>query len=521
MSITETRPPAEDVGTTPEGDGADVTEARGLAGWLTTVDHRRIGRLFIGTAIISLVAGSVIGAILGAERIDTGLSILDSDTFGQIYSFHGELATFGFLVPLLLGLATAIVPLQVGSPDIAFPRGSATAFWTHLVGLCVLVGAYAANGGPTGGSAVAVDLHLLAIGLLNLATLIALVSILTTILTLRAPGMRLDRAPLFSWSLLTGGGLALLTIPVLLADLTVAYVAHHFGGADAAASGGTSGLGWFSSVPQVYVLAVPAAGIAAEVVPVFARRALKPHAAGLVLLGLLAAVGFGAFAQVPDVRDDFLYVVMGIAAVLPALALLGLLGDTLRRGSPKLQAPLLLAVGSVLLLFLGALAGGIGVIDPLDLQGTTWDAGQMHLVLYGGATLGAFAGLWYWAPKVWGVTLGESAGKAVFALTLLGVLLLALPDLVNGAVNDVPLGAADFDDDSLTVTMNVLSTIGGVLGVLGVLVAFGDLLGRVVRRSGRPAGDDPWGGHTLEWRPEGAPVSAVTSPTPLLAGDPA
>jgi cytochrome c oxidase subunit 1 len=508
LSITETRPPAADVESTPEGDRGDAVEARGLAGWLTTADHRRIGRLFIGMAILSLVAGGVLGALLDVERIDTGLSILDGDTFGQIYSLHGELAVFGFLVPLFLGVATAIVPRQVGSPEIAFPRGSATAFWLHVVGLAVLVGAYLADAR----SAEAVDLHLLALGLLNVAALIALISIMTTVVCLRAPGMRLDRTPAFSWSVFVGGGITLLAIPVMLARLVESYVDHHFGGHEA-----VIGVSWFVAVPQIYALVVPAAGVAAEVVPVFARKALRNHVAVIAILGLSAALGFGGFAQADLVRDDLLYVAVGIAALLPALALLGLLADTLRQGTPLLRAPLLLGVGAVFLLFLGALAGAIGVIDPLALQGTTWISGQLHLTLYGGATMGAFAALWYWAPKLWGVQLGEGAGKAVFALTLLGALLLAVPDLVNGLVNDLPLAAADFDDDSLTVAMNVLSTAGAVLAVLGVLVAVSDLLSKTVRGTGRRAGDNPWGGHTLEWRPDDAPVVAVTSSTPLLA----
>jgi cytochrome c oxidase subunit 1 len=513
LSITETRPPAVDVETNPAGDAGETPEARGLAGWLTTPDHRRIGRLYVGTALLSLLVAGVVGALLGAERVDTGLSILDSDTFGQVYSIHGELAVFGFLVPLFLGVATAIVPRQVGSPDIAFPRGSATGYWTYLVGLAVLVGAYLADGGVTGDEPTAVDLHLLALGLLNVATLIALVSILATIVSLRAPGMTLERAPLFSWAFFAGGGMALLAIPVLLARLLEAYVGHHFGGAEAV----SADVSWFFAVPQLYVLAVPAAGVAAEAVAVFARKPLRLHLAGVVILGAMAVLSFGAFAEVEDVRDDFLYVALGIAAVLPPLALLGLLADTVRQGTPVLRAPLLLGLGAAFLLFLGALAGGVAVIEPLDLQGTTWISGQLHLTLYGGATLGAFAALWYWAPKLWGVELSDGAGKAVFALSLLGALALAVPDLVTGLVQDLPLAATDFDDESLTVTMNVISTIGAALAVLGALVAAAE----VARRAARPSRaaavpDDPWGGHTLEWRADDAPVVAVTSPTPLL-----
>jgi cytochrome c oxidase subunit 1 len=153
-----------------------------------------------------------------------------------------------------------------------------------------------------------------------------------------------------------------------------------------------------------------------------------------------------------------------------------------------------------------------------------WEAGQAHLVLYGAGVLGAFAGLWWWAPKLWGVHLGEWAGRGVFALTLLGALGLAVPDLVAGLLDDQPLLSAGPNDQTLTEVMNVLSAAGGIAGVLGLLLAFGDLLGNVVRRRGRPAPDDPWGAGTLEWATTSPPppdnfaepLPVVTSPTPLL-----
>jgi cytochrome c oxidase subunit 1 len=280
-------------------------------------------------------------------------------------------------------------------------------------------------------------------------------------------------------------------------------------------------------VPQVYLLTVPVAGVAAEVVPPLTASRLRSHDAALVIIGALGALGIGAYAQDPDTFDDLLYVGVGLAAVLPPLALLGLLGDAGRRGRPSLRAPLLLAGGGLVLLFLGALAGGLLVIDPLELHGTVWEAGQAHLVLYGAAVLGAFAGLWWWAPKLWGVHLGEWAGRGVAALTLLGALGLAVPDLLAGLLDDQPLLSPGPNGETLTEVMNVLSAAGGIVGALGVLVALGDLLSKVGRRRGRPATDDPWGAGTLEWAttspppPDNfaGPLPAVTSATPLLDRD--
>ncbi|MGI8758002.1 MAG: cytochrome c oxidase subunit I, partial [Acidimicrobiales bacterium] len=476
----------------------------GLAGWFTTSDHKRIGRLYLVTSLAFLVVGSVVGAILGIERIESGLQLLGDDTFSQVYTLHGEVAVLLFLVPFFLGLATYLVPLQLGAPDVAFPRGSATAYWAYVVAGATLLASYAANGGATGGSQVGADLYLLSLAVLAVATGLALVSILTTIVTLRAPGMTMLRAPLFSWSLLVGGGLTLLATPVLLARLIELYIQHHFTGEFVVGTYG--GISWFWAVPQVYLLAVPAVGVAAEIVPVLARCRLRHHESGIVVIAATGLLGFGAWAQVDASFDDLLYVVAGLAAVLPALALLGILGDTVRRGALVRKAPLLMALGAVVHLFLGALAGAVSTISALELRGTAWEAAQLHYTLYGGAVLAAYAALWFWAPKIWGVHLGEGAGMATFLLTFWGAILLAAPDLFGGLVSDRSLMFVQSDEGFLTTALNGISALGGAMGVLGVLVVVGDLFNRVGRHAGTRAIGDPWGGPTLEW--------ATTSPPP-------
>jgi cytochrome c oxidase subunit 1 len=258
-------------------------------------------------------------------------------------------------------------------------------------------------------------------------------------------------------------------------------------------------IGWFWSVPQVYLLVVPAAGVALEIVPVLARTRFRIHAVALIVLGLLGVVGIGAWAQVPQTFDDLLYVAIGIAPVLPALALLGLSADTLRGGRPVFKAPLLFAMGTLLMILLGAVAGALQVIDPLDLHGTVWEAGQMHLLLLGAGTLGGFGALWWWAPKLWGTRLSEGAGVLTFLAVFLGTLLLAVPDLVNGMANDLPLGRTTFDDGGSVKALNGLSAAGGILVAVGALIAVLALLASA-RRRGRAA-EDPWGGQTLEWNP--------------------
>lgn len=517
MAMTETRPAPEaaPVATSPSAPA----DRPGLVGWFSTSDHKRVGRMFIATSLLFLLVSGVVGELLAIERASAGLDLFDGNDFAQVWTFHGESALWLFLVPMLLGIATFVVPLQVGSPEIAFPRGSAVAYWAYLVFGGLLIGAYLADGGPTGSEFGAVDLHLLALAGLTVAMLVGVVSVVTTALTMRAGGMTLMDIPLFTWSVVVGGSLTLLTAPVLLARLALLYVTHHFGGSyDLNDYGAVS---WMFSVPQVYLVAVPAAGVALEIVPVVARRPLRAHGAAMVVVALLGVIGLGAWAQVPSTFDDVLYVAIGLAAILPALALLGLLADTLRTGRPDPRAALLFAIGSVLLLLAGAVVGGLSAIDGLDLRGTVWETAQVHLVLGGAAWLGALAALWWWAPKVYGAVLSDAAGVLVFLATFLGVIALAVNDLVNGLGNDTALRAVGEEALGDAESLNVLGAIGGGLVALGAVLVVLVLLG-TLRGGGVPA--DPWGGYTLEWSTTSppppsnfsAPVPPVSSPTPLL-----
>lgn len=512
-------------GDAPGDEPAPVPEPSGLAGWFTTADHKRTGRLYLVTALVFLLVGSALGALLGTERIDSGLELLTSDTFEQVYTLHGEVAVLLFLVPFFLGLATYLVPLQVGARDIAFPRGSVTAYWAYVVAGSTLLAAYVANGGPDGASRVGTDLYLLSLALLVLATGLALVSILTTVVALRAPGMSMVRAPLFTWSMLVGGGLTLLASPVLLARLVELYIQHHFTD-DFAGPGAYNLVSWFWSVPQVYLLAVPAVGVVAEVVPVLAGRRLRRHESGIAVIAATGLVGFGAWAQVGEAFDDLLYVVAGLAAVLPALALLGIVGDALRRGRFSRRAPLVLALGAAVHLLAGAVTGALSVIPALELRGTAWEAAQIHFTLFGGAGLAAYAALWYWAPKIWGVHLSDGAGVATAILTFVGVALLAAPDLVRGLSLEERTMFVQFEGTS-SEALSAISAAGGALAALAVLVVIADLVLRAGRRTGTRAIGDPWEGQTLEWTTSSppppanfsGPLPAVTSPYPAADGD--
>jgi heme/copper-type cytochrome/quinol oxidase subunit 1 len=506
----------------------------GLAAVVGSGDPRTIGKLFVGTSLLFLLASGVAGTLVGVEQFQSDSSeIFGADTALRVFTLHSTAGLFLGVLPLLLGLATAVVPLQVGAPTVAFPRASAAAYWTWLVSGGVMLSTYALDGGPFGSDSDAVALYALALIAVIVALTVATISVVTTVLTLRAPGMSLRRAPLFSWSMLVGGSVWLLVLPVQAAMLLLAYLDMRYG---PNAFGGASLLydriAWVFWQPTVYVVAVPALGIIADIVPVFARRRHQRHKVAMVLLGLAASFGFGAWAQVGVTMDGGgsapwvgggPWQVIGVVAVLPVLGLLGLWTVTLVAGRPKLGTPLVLAMLSGLLVFLG-IAGGIGtVIVALDLDGTTWMTAQALLVLIG-TVVAALAGVAFWAPKLYGKLLPDGLVRLGGTLMTLGALVAAVPLAIAGSIGQARFVAGGIDsvasgDVSTVESLDLVSAIGLGVTVLGALLVGAALL---ARRRGDGPGDDPWEGHTLEWTTSSPPpignfatVPAITSEAPL------
>jgi heme/copper-type cytochrome/quinol oxidase subunit 1 len=491
----------------------------GLAAVVGSGDPRTIGKLFVGTSVLFLLASGVAGALVGIESFDTASSdLLGAETTLRMLTLHSTAALFLGVLPLMVGLATAVVPLQVGASTLAFPRASAAAYWVWLVSGALVLSTYAIDGGPFGTDLDAVALYVAALIAVIVALAVALISVVTTVITLRAPGMTLRRTPLFSWSMLVGGTAWLLTLPALAAGLLLGYLDLRYGQQFLGGSGGIyDRVAWLFWQPTLYLVAVPALGVIADVVPVFARRRHQRHAAAMFLIGLLAAVGFGAWAQVGATIDgsgspapwlgEGPWIVVGFVAVVPVLGLLGLWTATLAKGKVRLGTPLVLSLLAGLLVFLGVAAGGATVIGALDLDGTTWMTAQATLVVLGSAVAG-LAGVAFWAPKLYGKLLPDALTRLGGTVVFLGALVAAIPLAVAGAFSQSRLVAAGAetvaaDDLELVEVLNLVSGIGLAVAVLGGLIV---ALALARRPSGDP-GDDPWEGHTLEW--------ATTSPAPV------
>jgi cytochrome c oxidase subunit I+III len=520
MALTDTRPESGTVGTT--SPGTEVTSPVNLLG---TGDHKAIGITYVVIALVFGVVGWIATALWGAHEVGDK-NFLSADAATTLYSGGHVGLVLMVIIPLLLGLATYVVPLQVGANTIAFPRAASAALWTWLLSGGVFIVANAIDGGIGGGRGKAADLGLLALLGMILAIVFATVSVITTAVALRTPGMSLDRAPFFTWATLVGGSIWLLTLPVLAANVVLIYVDHRYGRPSdyGVPASQWAQISWLIGQPQIYAFMIPGLGIISDIVATLAgvRQANR----GLVYVGIggFAVLSVGAWAQpyfYTKVQDDAVYAGMALLIVLPVLLLLAAWGTSVRSGKMSAKSPLALALASGVLLLLAVVAGALYVITPLKLRETAvYSAGQYALVVAAVLTA-AIAGLMYWAPKMTGRFAADGMGKLNVLVLFGGGVLAGLPLVLLGFATRFT-GLADAAD-----FLHVVSVAGAALLALGVLLG---LVALVTTSHGPSVDADAWGtGQSLEWACPSPPppgnfgeLAVVRSPEPVLdAAEPA
>lgn len=513
MTMTEIRP--DEVSSHIASGQPPLAPARGPLDWVTSSDHRRIGQLYVVLSLLLGVGSVVVAALAGLERLDPAQEIFDNAGL-QLASLAALAVPFATVMPLLAGLGIAIIPQQVGARTVAFPRMAALSLWTWLGGVGLMIGAYAANGGPGGGDSDGVELFLLALGIVAAGLCMAAVCIGATVLTLRAPGMYLDRTPYFAWGSMVGAVLTVLTLPVLMAVLILLYIDHRYA---RVLFGGNAGvwehISWVVRQPSTLIVALPALGILADVLPVAARARQQLAGAVYVVLGLAGVFAFGAWAQdaiAPEVRTELLFFVVSLVAMLPVVAIMGLGGLTLKSGKPQVSAPLIASLLGGLMLLAGVVNGAlVGLefldVDDLSIVGTTAEMSQADFIYLGSLLIG-LGGLVFWAPKLFGRRLPDTPMRGLVTLGFLATAAAALPNIVSAYLDQQPAYVTGgFSDGDGTEVLNAISAGGFALWGLVLLGAV--LLVLKELATGSPDDSDPWGGHTLEWAE--APVTGVVS----------
>ena len=519
-------------------------------------DHKSVGRMWIGASLLFLVLISILGIVTNLERLSLGSAEIfgTNATYFQGWVLYRTGAIFLVALPLFIGIATSIVPLQVGSPSIAFPRLAAASFWAWLVGAIVhIISVFGADGGLGPANATRTEgtlMTLTSLGFIIIALLAASMCIATTIIALRPAGMNLQRVPVFSWSMLVATSVWMLSLPILIANLIFAYT--DLQGREPIAFGNRdelwTNLEWAWAQPQIYAYAIPVLGVVAEIIPTLTKQRQVGRDVVLTFIGLFGLLSFGAWAQSalsvgadpvfqnPDlpesaqgrfIYEEALFVLFALAIAIPLLGLLGGMADMLRRGKfPKPSAAMAGAMMGPTILLLAVIAGEVRAFpffwealhdDHVLLSSAT---AQVTLV-FGAVIASAIGALGYWSPKIFGGFTADAIGMLGATALFAGAGLAGLADMVSAFAGQPDISLEAVDNGTIE-TMNVVAFIGVAIMAGGALAAIGLILPAI--RSSELLPDDPWDGQTLEWTtpsppPVGnfiEPIAKVRSAEPLL-----
>ncbi|MEU2900429.1 cytochrome c oxidase subunit I [Streptomyces sp. NPDC007056] len=489
--------------------------------WMTTTDHKTIGTLYLCTSFAFFVFGGILALVMRAELARPGLQIVSNEQFNQAFTMHGTIMLLMFATPLFIGFANWIMPLQIGAPDVAFPRLNMFSYWLFLFGSLIAVSGFLTPDGAASfgwfaytplsdvvrSPGMGGDLWIMGLAFSGFGTILGSVNFITTIICMRAPGMTMFRMPIFTWNVLLTGVLVLLAFPVLAAALLALMADRTFGAhIYDAANGGPllwQHMFWFFGHPEVYIIALPFFGIVSEIIPVFSRKPIFGYmgliAATIAIAGLSATVWAHHMYATGGVLLPFFSFMTFLIAVPTGVKFFNWIG-TMWKGSLSFETPMLWSTGFLVTFLFGGLTGVVLASPPLDFHVTDsyFVVAHFHYVVFGTVVFAMFAGFHFWWPKFTGKMLDERLGKITFWTLFTGFHGTFLVQHWLGA-EGMPRRYPDYLAADGFTALNTVSTISSFLLGLSLLPFFYNIW--KTARYGKPVGvDDPWGyGRSLEW----------------------
>ncbi|WP_189885908.1 aa3-type cytochrome oxidase subunit I [Streptomyces xantholiticus] len=489
--------------------------------WLTTTDHKTIGTLYMSTSFGFFLIGGLMALFIRAELARPGIQIMSNEQYNQSFTMHGTVMLLMFATPLFAGFANWIMPLQIGAPDVAFPRLNMFAYWLYLFGSLIAVAGFLTPQGAADFGwfaynplsniehtpGIGGDMWIMGLAFSGFGTILGSVNFITTIICMRAPGMTMFRMPMFTWTILLTGVLVLLAFPVLAAALLGLEADRKFGAHifDSANGGAIlwQHLFWFFGHPEVYIIALPFFGIVSEIIPVFSRKPLFGYiglvGATIAIAGLSVTVWAHHMFVTGAVLLPFFSFMTFLIAVPTGVKFFNWIG-TMWKGTLSFETPMLWAIGFLVTFLFGGLTGIILASPPLDfhVSDSYFVVAHFHYVVFGTVVFAMFAGFHFWWPKFTGKMLDERLGKITFWTLFIGFHGTFLVQHWLGA-EGMPRRYADYLDVDGFTALNTVSTIASFLLGLSMLPFLYNVW-KTAKYGRKLEVDDPWGyGRSLEW----------------------
>ncbi len=519
----------------------------GIWGWITTVDHKRIGILYLYTALSFFIIGGLEAVVIRAQLQGPNGQLVSAEMYNQLFTMHGTTMVFLAIMPLSAAFFNFLIPLQIGARDVAFPRLNAFSYWVYLFGGIFITVPIFFQLAPDGGwfgytplttrdysPGINIDFWVIGLQILGVSSLAAAFNFITTIINLRAPGMTLMRMPMFTWMSFVVQFLVILAFPVITVALVFLLFDRFFGTQFYAVAAGADPLlwqhlFWIFGHPEVYILILPAFGLVSEVLPTFSRKPLFGYPV-MVYSGILIGVlGFGVWAHhmfavgMGPIADSIFAVSTMLIAIPTGVKIFNWIA-TMWQGQLRFTSAMKFAIGLVALFTIGGISGVMHSSPPADLQQTDtyFIVAHFHYVLFGGSIMGIFAGIYYYFPKMTGRMMSERLGNVHFWLNFIAMNLTFFPMHFSGMLG-MPRRIYTYDSGQGWDTFNLISSIGAYMLVLATAIFVYNFF--MSRRRGEIAGANPWGAGTLEWTiPSPVPeynfavLPTVTSRYPLWEG---